>query len=42
MPPRLDALTKWLRNVLNAETSNAQETVEFQLTPASKDNGFRR
>ena len=42
MPQRLDALTHWLRDVLNAETSDAQQTVDFQLTPASTDASFRR
>lgn len=42
MPQRLDALTNWLRNVLNAETSDTQQTVDFQLTPASTDASFRR
>lgn len=42
MPQRLDALTRWLRNVLDAETRDLQQTVDFQLTPASTDASFRR
>ena len=34
MPQRLDALTQWLRSVLNAENSGDQQTVDFELTPA--------
>ena len=42
MPQRLDALTQWLRGVLNAENSDDQQTVDFELTPASTDASFRR
>ena len=42
MPQRLDALTNWLREVLNVESAGAQQTVDFQLTPASTDASFRR
>jgi aminoglycoside/choline kinase family phosphotransferase len=42
MPQRLDALTNWLRDVLNVESAGAQQTVDFQLTPASTDASFRR
>lgn len=42
MPQRLNALTNWLRNVFNAECSDAQQTIDFQLTPASADASFRR
>jgi aminoglycoside/choline kinase family phosphotransferase len=42
MPQRLDALTNWLREVLNVEATGAQQTVDFHLTPASTDASFRR
>jgi len=42
MPQRLEALTHWLREVLNTDTSDTQQTIEFQLTPASTDASFRR
>lgn len=42
MPQRLDALTHWLREVLNTDSSGTKQTIEFQLTPASTDASFRR
>jgi len=42
MPQRLEALTRWLTEVLTADTGSAQQVVDFQLTPASTDASFRR
>lgn len=42
MPQRLDALTNWLRDVLNADASDTRQALDFRLTPASTDASFRR
>lgn len=42
MPQRLDALTNWLHDVLNADASDTRPVVDVRLTPASTDASFRR
>jgi len=42
MPERFDALTIWLREVLQGAIDNTSQSVDFQLTPASADASFRR